>query len=161
MRASDILMDRVWQLENETFKDTPGFVFARITDFVDPDEDPTALHPEVQRQLPSIRTDLDRFSDIEISGLVRHGYTVGRKICLPAPRCVRERTAEVHRGIRSPSPDCHICRSQTRKARFPLAARRRPLRKEARILHCFGDPSHLVETCWTIGTGCRTCTCRS
>jgi predicted acylesterase/phospholipase RssA len=81
MRASDILMDRVWQLENETFKGTPGFVFARITEFVDPDEDPTALHPEVQRQLPSIRTDLDRFSEIEISGLVRHGYAVGRKIC--------------------------------------------------------------------------------
>jgi predicted acylesterase/phospholipase RssA len=30
MRASDILMDRVWQLETETFKDTPGFVFARL-----------------------------------------------------------------------------------------------------------------------------------
>src|SRR6185436_17044929 len=25
VRASDILMDRVWQLENETFKDVPGF----------------------------------------------------------------------------------------------------------------------------------------
>lgn len=85
MRASDILMDRVWQLENETFKDTPGFVFARITDFVDPDQDPTALHPEVQRQLPSIRTDLDRFSDIEISCLVRQGYSVGRKTCLAHP----------------------------------------------------------------------------
>jgi predicted acylesterase/phospholipase RssA len=85
MRASDILMDRVWQLENETFKDTPGFAFARITDTVDPDEDPTALHPEVQRQLPSIRTDLDRFSDLEISSLIRHGYSVGRKTCLQHP----------------------------------------------------------------------------
>ena len=85
MRASDILMDRVWQLENETFKDTPGFVFARITDFVDPEQDPTALHPEVQRQLPSIRTDLDRFSDLEISSLVRQGYCVGRKACRAHP----------------------------------------------------------------------------
>ena len=85
MRASDILMDRVWQLENETFKDTPGFFFARITDFVDPEQDPTALHPEVQRQLPSIRTDLDRFSDVEISSLVRQGYCVGRKTCLAHP----------------------------------------------------------------------------
>src|SRR6476620_10997002 len=85
MRASDILMDRVWQLENETFKDAPGFVFARITDFVDPDQDPTALHLEIQRQLPSIRTDFDRFSDVEISNLIQQGYTVGRKVCRQHP----------------------------------------------------------------------------
>src|SRR5262245_28204946 len=85
MRASDILMDRVWQLENETFKDTPGFVFARIADIVDPQDDPTALHPEMQRQLPSIRTDIDRFSDIEMSSLMRHGYCVGRKTCRSRP----------------------------------------------------------------------------
>jgi predicted acylesterase/phospholipase RssA len=86
MRASDILMDRVGQLENETFKDTPGFVFARITDSVDPHHDPTALHLEIQRQLPSIRTDLDRFSDLEISSLVRHGYCVGRQACRANPQ---------------------------------------------------------------------------
>jgi predicted acylesterase/phospholipase RssA len=85
MRATDILMDRVWQLETETFKDAPGFVFMRITDFVDSDEDPTALHPEIQRQLPGVRTDIDRFSDIEISNLIRHGYTVGRKVCRQHP----------------------------------------------------------------------------
>jgi len=85
IRASNILSDRVGQLENETFKDTAGFVFARITDFVDPAQDPTALHPEIQRQLPGIRTDLDRFSDIEISSLIRQGYTVGRKVCKAHP----------------------------------------------------------------------------
>jgi predicted acylesterase/phospholipase RssA len=85
MRASDILMDRVWQLETETFRDTPGFAFARITNIVDPEEDPTALHPEVQRQLSGIRTDLDRFSDLEISSLVRHGYCVGGKTCRARP----------------------------------------------------------------------------
>lgn len=85
MRSSDILMDRVWQLENETFKDAPDFVFARITDIVNPDEDPTALHPEIQRRLPSIRTDLDRFSDLEISSLIRQGYCVGRKTCSARP----------------------------------------------------------------------------
>src|SRR6185295_4282556 len=74
-----------WQLENENFQDTPGFVFARITDVVDPAQDPTTLHPEIQRQLPSIRTDLDRFSDIEISSLVRHGYSVGRSACRAHP----------------------------------------------------------------------------
>src|SRR5439155_16085749 len=30
LRATDILMDRVWQLEIDTFQDTPGFVFAPI-----------------------------------------------------------------------------------------------------------------------------------
>jgi hypothetical protein len=34
MRASDILMDRVWQLENETLQATSDFTFARITDVV-------------------------------------------------------------------------------------------------------------------------------
>jgi predicted acylesterase/phospholipase RssA len=85
MRASGILMDRVWQLEHETFQDTPGFVFVPITDVVEPSQDPTALHPEVQRQMANIRTDFDRFSLLEISSLVRHGYCVGRKACQARP----------------------------------------------------------------------------
>jgi hypothetical protein len=52
-------MDRVWQLETDTFQDTPGFVFAPITEVVGPGEDATALHPEIQRQAANIRTDLD------------------------------------------------------------------------------------------------------
>ena len=85
LRATGILMERVWELENETFQDTPGFVFAPITEVVYRDEDPTALHPEIQRQLAPIRTDLDRFSNLEISSLVRHGYCVGRKVCREHP----------------------------------------------------------------------------
>jgi predicted acylesterase/phospholipase RssA len=85
MRASDILMDRVWQLETDTFRDTPGFVFARITETVDPKQDSMALHPEIQRQLPNIRTDIDRFSEVEISSLMQHGYSVGRNICRAHP----------------------------------------------------------------------------
>ena len=85
LRASDILMERVWQLENETFEDTPGFVFSRVTDVVELSEDPTAPHPEIQRQAANIRTDLDRFSPLEISSLVRHGYCIGRKICRAHP----------------------------------------------------------------------------
>lgn len=85
LRATDILMDRVWQLENETFRDTPGFVFAPITDVVDPAEDSTVMHPEIQRQIANIRTDLDGFSMLEISSLVRHGYCVGRKACRSRP----------------------------------------------------------------------------
>ncbi len=85
LRSSDILMDRVWQLEQETFRHTAGFVFAPITRVVEPNEDPTALHPEVQRQLPNIRTDLDRFSLLEISALLKHGYCVGRRVCQEHP----------------------------------------------------------------------------
>jgi predicted acylesterase/phospholipase RssA len=85
LRATDILMDRVWQLEIDTFQDTPGFVFAPITEVVEQAEDPTALHPEIQRQAANIRTDLDRFSMLEISSLVRHGYCVGRKACRARP----------------------------------------------------------------------------
>src|SRR5262249_30980933 len=59
MRATDIVMDRVWQLEIETFQDAPGFVFAPVTEVVEPDDDPTALHPEVQRRAAHIRTDMD------------------------------------------------------------------------------------------------------
>src|SRR5262249_21220035 len=69
LRSSDILMDRVWQLEKDTFRDTRGFVFAPITDVVEHSEDATALHPEIQRQTANIRTDLDRCSHLEISSL--------------------------------------------------------------------------------------------
>jgi hypothetical protein len=81
MRATDILMDRVWQLENENFQETFGFVFARSTDVAGLHEDATALHPEVQRQVATIRTDLDAFSPLEISCLIRHGYCIARKAC--------------------------------------------------------------------------------
>jgi predicted acylesterase/phospholipase RssA len=81
LRSSDILMDRVWQLEIENFQDTFGFVFARITHVVGPHEDSTALHAEVQRQVANIRTDLDAFSPLEISCLIRQGYCIGRKAC--------------------------------------------------------------------------------
>ncbi|HEV3004368.1 MAG TPA: patatin-like phospholipase family protein, partial [Pirellulales bacterium] len=85
LRATDILMDRVWQLETETFQGTPGFVFAPITELVGPSEDATALHPEIQRQAAKIRTDLDGFSPLEVSSLVRHGYCVARKACRARP----------------------------------------------------------------------------
>ncbi len=85
MRATDIVMDRVWQLENETFAGTPGFVFAPISRVVEPADDPTAAHPEIQRLAAGIRTDLDHFSPLEISALVQHGYCVGRSACRSRP----------------------------------------------------------------------------
>ncbi|MAN06332.1 MAG: hypothetical protein CMJ56_05595 [Planctomycetaceae bacterium] len=81
IRASDILWDRVWQLERENFGQHSGFSFLPITDVVSRDEDPTAQHPVVQAEVQSIRTDLDKFSDYEVNALVRHGYEVTKKVC--------------------------------------------------------------------------------
>jgi predicted acylesterase/phospholipase RssA len=78
IRATDILWDRVWQLERENFGDQNGFFFAPVTRVVDQAEDPHALHPVVQARISSLRTDLDRFSDLEVAALVGHGYEVTR-----------------------------------------------------------------------------------
>ena len=80
VRATDILWDRVGQLERENFGQQPGFIFLPITKMVDLAQDPTALHPVVQAEVQSIRTDLDRFSDAEINALVQHGYEVARAV---------------------------------------------------------------------------------
>jgi predicted acylesterase/phospholipase RssA len=85
MRSTDIVMDRVWQLETDTFGGTPGFVFASISRVIEPDEDPTVIHPEVQRMAADIRTDLDRFSALEMRSLIQHGYCVGRSACRSHP----------------------------------------------------------------------------
>jgi predicted acylesterase/phospholipase RssA len=79
MRATDILWDRVWQLERENFGRQEDFVFMSITETVKETESP-ALHPVIQAEVQSIRTDLDRFSDEEINALAQHGYEVARKI---------------------------------------------------------------------------------
>ena len=39
-----------------------------------------AAEPEVQRYLPYVRTDLDRFSDVLVNQLSRHGYAVARHV---------------------------------------------------------------------------------
>lgn len=78
MRSSDILMDRVWQLESEAVNRSENVVFVPITGIVDQSVDPYAPDPEVQRQTSRIRTDLDRFSNMEVSALVQHGYCAAR-----------------------------------------------------------------------------------
>ena len=95
IRASDILWDRVWQLERENFGDQNGYFFVPATRVVEPEEDPHCLHPVVQAEVSSIRTDLDRFTDLEINALVAHGYEVGRSI----HRHIGNRSIrEVHEG---------------------------------------------------------------
>ncbi|MCG8584284.1 MAG: patatin-like phospholipase family protein [Pirellulales bacterium] len=79
MRSSDIAMDRVYQLELEAFKGSRSAVFLPMTEIVTPAQDAHAPHPEIQRQSSRVRTDMDCFSDLEISALVQHGYCVTRK----------------------------------------------------------------------------------
>ncbi|MCO8121514.1 patatin-like phospholipase family protein [Stieleria sp. TO1_6] len=85
MRASDIVMNRVWELECDHFQSEPDFIFAPMKTMVHLADDPHALHPELQRQVTNTRTDLDRFSELEISGLIQHGYGVMRKISRSRP----------------------------------------------------------------------------
>ena len=81
MRATDILMDRVYQLEMNSFERSSGSLFIPITQIVSQGQDPYAPHPEIQRQAALIRTDMDRFTDLEVSTLVQHGYCVARQRC--------------------------------------------------------------------------------
>jgi predicted acylesterase/phospholipase RssA len=85
MRATDILWDRVGQLEKQKFQDDPRFLFVASMDRVDLKDDPTALHPVIQSEVAKIRTDLDRFSPVDITALVKHGYCVARKQCHTRP----------------------------------------------------------------------------
>ena len=85
LRSSDILMNRVWQLERDHFAHARQCVFAASSDIVPQESDSAALHPEIQVQVSRIRTDMDRFRKIEISGLIRHGYCVARQACRSLP----------------------------------------------------------------------------
>ena len=81
MRATDILMDRVYQLEMDLFERSSGSLFIPITQVVSQKQDAYAPHPEIQRQASLIRTDMDHFTDLEVSTLVQHGYCVARQRC--------------------------------------------------------------------------------
>lgn len=85
MRATDILWDRVGQLEKQKFEPDHRFLFVTALDVVDLKDDPTAIHPVIQPEVANIRTDLDQFSPVEIAALVRHGYCVARKQCRSRP----------------------------------------------------------------------------
>lgn len=78
LRSTDILMDRVYQLELEAFENTFGLISCPIGAIVEPSQDNHALNPELQRQAARIRTDLDRFTDLEVTTLIKHGYCIAR-----------------------------------------------------------------------------------
>src|SRR5262245_25106720 len=159
-RATDILMDRVWQLEMETFLGTPGFVFAAMTDVVEPADDPTALHPEIQRQVARVRTDLDRFSDLEISSLVRHGYCIGRKACRAHPELFgTELPASPPWDPIPGARDSAAAVSATARTSNPPRGPTPPT-VEARTLQASAHGAFGVP-CPTAATGRLTSTCRS
>jgi len=83
VRATDILMKRVSELELRSVR-LPSetverkVVWLSIHDTAAPAEDGDTLHPDLQRRIGKIRTDLDAFSLDEIALLMRHGYEVGK-----------------------------------------------------------------------------------
>jgi hypothetical protein len=85
MRAADILWDRVGLLEKQKFEPDHRFLFVPSLCAVGLKDDPTAIHPVIQPEVANIRTDIDRFSPLEIRALARHGYCVARKQCRSRP----------------------------------------------------------------------------
>ena len=127
-RSTDILMKRVGELEYERVQEQSifseellkhenrlsRFHFAKLATEVHPNEDEQALHLNVQRAAKSIRTDLDKFSDMEVRTLVAHGYCVARYVLqdlwtktqpdladkpLWIPECVAEKSAAAEKGV--------------------------------------------------------------
>jgi len=127
-RSADILMKRVGELEYERVREQnifseellkdehrlSRFRFAQLATEVHPHEDEYALHLNVQRAAKSIRTDLDKFSDMEVRTLVAHGYCVGRYMLkdlwtktnpelanrpLWIPECVQEKSRALEKSV--------------------------------------------------------------
>lgn len=77
-RTIDILMrrarDTVLKSAHKTWTQTPKFVNVSIEHVCKP---PCLLVQEIQEKLPSIRTDLDVFNEVEVSALIQHGYQCG------------------------------------------------------------------------------------
>lgn len=90
LRAADILMSRVYDLEIESAKELRKqahnceFRFFRLRHEFSDGADSSRIPQDYSSKLASVRTDLDRFSDLEIAALVRHGYSVA-KDSLPLP----------------------------------------------------------------------------
>jgi esterase/lipase superfamily enzyme/predicted acylesterase/phospholipase RssA len=83
-RATDILMKRVSDFERDSLNFEPDgknikVVKCSIGTVVTDDRKSTILDEDVQERIGRIRTDLDRFLDIELNVLVRHGYEVSAK----------------------------------------------------------------------------------
>lgn len=133
LRASDILTKRIHDLET-TMACGQKFIRINISETVDRERDSCALFPNIQKQLSSIRTDLDAFNDLEIFTLVRHGYCVTRA-------ALRERGVTVDTNGTGPwdplpqSKDLHLKRlQQTRNLEQVRKAVSHSSRRKLRVL---------------------------
>ena len=88
VRASDLLMKRVSILQLEEFErnfegaaeqEQISFVRVKIREPVRDLDDNTVLEPEAQRAMINVRTDLDRFTPVEVTALIAHGYSKARE----------------------------------------------------------------------------------
>jgi predicted acylesterase/phospholipase RssA len=85
-RAVDILYRRIYNLDKKFAahidKELPScrFRILSLDESIDTDDDDLALMEEHQEELKFIRTDLDKFTDMEIAALVRHGYCVATSV---------------------------------------------------------------------------------
>jgi predicted acylesterase/phospholipase RssA len=87
VKAADILFRRVYSFEVEAAEPKDGsnqkgpFTFLKLRHtFKEDDPEELALISDHQECLHAMRTDLDRFSDLEIAALIRHGYSVARNV---------------------------------------------------------------------------------
>lgn len=80
IRASDVLMKRVSTLQYEMLaRDSVELILIDIGKPLMKPDDPSVLSPAAQRCVRNIRTDLDAFSEVEISCLLQHGYAAARE----------------------------------------------------------------------------------
>lgn len=90
LRSADILFKRVYEFEKEFAEQANkvdkrcDFTFLRLREILkgknkqERDRIKDALLADYQEELQWIRTDLDKFSDLEIAALVRQGYSVAK-----------------------------------------------------------------------------------
>ncbi|UWQ98459.1 alpha/beta hydrolase [Rhodobacteraceae bacterium S2214] len=84
IRTTDILMKRVADLEADNWSALAGpgernLIYVGISNVVSAEDHGDAQTSDVQKAVAQIRTDLDSFSDIEVTSLIRHGHEVARK----------------------------------------------------------------------------------
>ncbi len=79
IRANEIMMQRISTLEMRICEDgCPEICKIEIGKELSQRDNPEALPVEMQRAIWNIRTDLDRFSDTEVSALIWQGYVEAR-----------------------------------------------------------------------------------
>jgi hypothetical protein len=92
LRAVDIFMFRIRLSDLAAGKTSPS---TKIISIADKTGVAGASMEAIQSQLENIRTDLDKFSDLEIQELIRHGFyraadVLASQRCLPAPRLIED-----------------------------------------------------------------------